>query len=351
MILACVVSLYAIYYYFPEYLQSIPYINSISIFFEQYSIRLLTLLIGFVLFALVGKVIVYPIVNTSLNRFTDDEDDIHTFKKLTRFIWWTLFVIFAIGTLIGFSKFATSIGLIGLGLSLALQKPILNIVGWFVIVTKQLYREGDRIEIFAQRTREMIRGDVKQIDLFHTVLDGLHKDSESSSYKTVSFPNEFILFSETRNYSKESNYILIEVHINITTKSNYAKAQKILDEVLTSLVKRYANLYLKRMKSERLLLEDSLHNMLQSRATKKNKEQLLAKKKELNQEIKRVEDFGAELKPRVHIDILEVGCIRLIGQYLVPYTQVKKSRTEIFNNFLDRIAKEKDIDIFVDKRY
>ncbi|MCA9496815.1 MAG: mechanosensitive ion channel [Nanoarchaeota archaeon] len=351
-----------LFYFFPDYIQKVPYIDVFLHYTSLYSLKLFTLLFGFFVFKVLGVSLVYPIASSFLKKITPDEDDLDTFKKIFSFIWWFLYFILVLAVLIGFSKLATSIGLIGLGLSLAFQRPILNIVGWFTIVTKQLYKEGDRIEVFAQRSRQMIRGDVKEINLFHTVLDGLYETSESKAGKTVSFPNEFILLSEVRNYCKDSNYILTEIYVNVTIKTNTEKAKDIYEKVIKSVVIKYSKEYLKKIKNERSELDISLKNLLKKAPKKKDpqnieskeyveikKDEIIEKTHELDEEIKKVEELSSELSPKVHISINDEGSIRIIGQYQVPYTLVKKSKTEIYLSFLNKIKSEKDIEIFISK--
>lgn len=348
-----------LFYYFPQHLEKIPYLDVFLRYLSLYSLKLSGLIFGFFVFKVIGISLVYPIAVSFLKKMTSDEDDIDTFKKMFSFIWWFLYIMLVISILIGFSKFATSIGLIGLGLSLAFQRPILNVVGWFTIVTKQLYKEGDRIEVFAQRSRQMIRGDVKEINLFHTVLSGLYKDSESRSGKTVSFPNEFILLSEIRNYCKESNYILNEIYVSLTIDSDPEKAKNIYEKIIKSVVLKYSKEYLKKIKKEKSELDISLKDILRKKKktveSKKEtevevkKEEIIEKTNELDEQIKKVEELSSELSPKVNIDINEEGSIKLIGQYLIPYTLIKKSKNDIYMQFLEKIRDDETIKVYVNK--
>ena len=68
------------------------------------------------------------------------KQDILLFGHPYRFFVW--FIIILLSLSIIFKNFATliaSLGLIGFGITFALQKPILNFVGWLTILTKRHY--------------------------------------------------------------------------------------------------------------------------------------------------------------------------------------------------------------------
>jgi len=348
--------IFSILFYFilPQYILKVPYLVIILSYFSVYSLKFFLLIFLFFIFKIIGNLVVYPLSLSFLKKVTNDEDDIDSFKKVFSFIWWTIYLIILVIIFVGFTKLGTSIGLIGLGLSLAFQRPILNILGWFTLVTKQLYKEGERIEVFAQRSIQLIRGDVKEINLFHTILEGLYKDTEMKSGKIISFPNEFILFSEIRNYSKESNYILHEVSVNITIDSNYEKAREIFEKSLRKVVTRHSKEYLKKIKKERIDLENEIKNLLMKKKKDKDmieiqKLEISEKSLELENEIKKVEELNPDHFLKVYVEINSEGSIKLVGNYLVLYTLVKKSNTEIVLNFLENIKEEKDIHFFVVK--
>lgn len=88
--------------------------------------------------------------------------------KLLNFGLWTIFFVVVLSIFIGnLTAIVASFGLIGFGLTFALQKPILNFVGWLTIISKRIYAEGDRIKIGA------VVGDVVEIQVMNTILDGI----------------------------------------------------------------------------------------------------------------------------------------------------------------------------------
>ena len=64
----------------------------------------------------------------------------------------------------------TSIGLLAAGLTLALQRPILNLAGWTLIVAKRPFRIGDRVDV------GNVGGYVHDISLMHSHISMVEKD-------------------------------------------------------------------------------------------------------------------------------------------------------------------------------
>ena len=93
------------------------------------------------------------------------KQDILLFGHPYRFFVW--FIAILVSLSIVFKNFATliaSLGLIGFGITFALQKPILNFVGWLTILTKRPYWIGDRVMIGS------VKGDVYDMNIMYTSL-------------------------------------------------------------------------------------------------------------------------------------------------------------------------------------
>src|SRR3989344_1739369 len=162
-----------------------------------------------------------------------DKRDIKLFVSVYKYFMW-FFVIFItlsalfkqIGSLI------TSIGLIGFGITLALQKPILNFVGWLNIIFGKTYKIGDIVQI------NNINGQVYDVTVMQTYLSELNIDGDHTG-KSVSVPNEFVLTSAITNYTKGSSYMRDEINIYLTYKSNLRKAVKIVEKITKEVSNRY----------------------------------------------------------------------------------------------------------------
>jgi len=148
--------------------------------------------------------------------------DVKLFLNVYQYFIWILiiFVTFSllfkqIGSLI------TSLGLIGFGVTFALQKPILNFVGWINIVFSRTYKIGDIISI------NNVNGKVYDIKVMFTNLAELSPDGDSTG-KSVSIPNEFVLSSPVINFTKGTPFIWDNISIYLTYRGNWKKALKIV---------------------------------------------------------------------------------------------------------------------------
>ena len=141
------------------------------------------------------------------------------------FMWiFILFITFSllfkqVGSLI------TSLGLIGFGITFALQKPILNFVGWLTIVFNQTYKLGDVVSM------NNINGRVYDIRVMYTNVAELNSIGDPTG-KSTSIPNEFVLTSPVTNFTKGTNYVWDEIVIYLTYQSNWKKAFKIAKEIV-----------------------------------------------------------------------------------------------------------------------
>ena len=121
------------------------------------------------------------------------------------------------------STLLVSAGLVGFGLTFALQKPILSFIGWLNITWKRLYSPGDSVEVGP------LRGDVISVDILTTTL------LDQKGGRQITFPNSFILEQAVTNLTKDTPYVWDE--LTIPAKGANIAAQKTLllrasDEVL-----------------------------------------------------------------------------------------------------------------------
>lgn len=275
-------------------------------------------------------------------------------KKLFAIGYWTFFTFVLLNTLIDdFKEVFFSVGLVGIGLTFALQQPLLNLVGWMTITFKGIFRHSDRIEINPPRA-PAIRGDVIEIGIMNTTLEGLVGDSETKSHKTIIFPNQLVLFSEVRNYSHDTNYILNEITLRITFESNLKKTMDLFNDCIVTVIKKNRKTYLKRTVRKKEELSDLLRKLLlQSKSIKDKgaKEELQKQADKVQHDLHKLEErersleeLEDELKPKIRVETEPSGVL-LIGQYLTPYVSVKKNRTDIYIAILAEIQEHKDIHI------
>lgn len=321
--------------FFPHILNP-SILNNISLAFIDNLPELFLVLVLFFIFKLISAL--GELIIVGFSKSLSDYPRSTGIIKLVRFGWWILFLIIIASLVFGnLSAFIMSLGLIGLGLTFALQKPILNFVGWFTIVLKNIYQEGDRVKI------GIVRGDVKEIQLMNTVLYGLLENSNVRSHKIVTVPNELVLTTDIENFTKESNYILEELTISITYESNYTKAMLLLRQIVTDHIKKNHQKYIQ-IKKEKKNKIDSFISAMNRKSKTYDKQKLIKQSSDIQEEIKTLQELEGDFKPKIRLEMADSSLL-LIAQFITPYDEVKKHRTGINVAFLDAIAKEKDIEV------
>lgn len=299
----------------------------------------------FFIFGIVLKIIQAVLLSKFVKKKVNSDAYIG-FIKLFGILWWVFFGVVVLTIFLdNLGGLVTSLGLIGFGLTLALQKPILNFVGWLTINFKLIYKIGDRIEVGD------IRGDVKEIAVMNTVLDAVVKGGNAREHKTITFPNELVLTNDVVNFTKDSNYILDDLVITITYESDYHRASKILDKIVTKVISENRKSYQKFIKSKSKEIEDlirestiKLSSKLKKRESKEIEKQIQDNRAQLEEHQRKMDVLEEEFVPRLRVEMQD-SAVALEVFYLVPYDAVKKTRTKIILDFMDEIAKITGIEI------
>jgi small-conductance mechanosensitive channel len=270
----------------------------VSLFPETYRETIKSIIIFFVILILNYLFVNFSsvILKSYLLR-KGDKREVKLLVSVYRYFTW-FFVIFITLSLLfkQIGSLITSIGLIGFGITFALQKPILNFVGWLTIIFTKAYKIGDIIEI------NNIVGHVYDIKIMYTSLAELNKEGDSTG-KSASIPNEFILTTAVINFSKGTNYVWDEIIIPLTYHSNWKKASSLAEKIVNEIINKYT-------------------------------------KKDINKMFK---DNKDELnKPVVRININEKGIILKV-RYFIDFNISNEVKTELNENLLNQLTKDKSI--------
>ncbi|MCK4949487.1 MAG: mechanosensitive ion channel family protein [Thermoplasmata archaeon] len=134
-----------------------------------------------------------------------------------------------------------SLGLVSAAAIYVLQGPLLNIVGWAVLVYRGIYTLGDRIKI------RDVSGYVTNISIMNTTVRefGGWMSGDTFTGRVASIPNSFVLEANVFNYTKDTNVIWDELEVNVTYESDIANAQRhVLDateEVAGRFMQKYSS--------------------------------------------------------------------------------------------------------------
>lgn len=181
-------------------------------------------------------------------------------RRKQRTAFWTrqgisivIFIIAVLGVLsIWFdnpTRLATGVGLVGAGLAFALQKVVTSFAGYIVILRGRTFSVGDRISM------GNVRGDVIALNFIQTVImemgeppavqsddPGMWVQSRQYSGRIVIVSNAEIFEKPVYNYTRDFPYIWEEMHIPISYKDDYRKAEQIMLEAVRRNTMDIANL-------------------------------------------------------------------------------------------------------------
>ena len=184
--------------------------------------------LGSLLGILLAIFIVAYFVKKIPSRFVKEEKSAYYFRKLIGFVTWLIVILIVIFNAAGgIGSISAVIGLAGAGLAIALQDPIVSLVGWFLIIGKYGIRVGDRIEING------VKGDVIDVGMLRVAVTevGNWLSGDQSTGRMVFFPNSFIFKGHFFNYSTTNSFIWDEVHILVTYESPWKKALDIIVKI------------------------------------------------------------------------------------------------------------------------
>ncbi|GEM_PF-362740 len=194
------------------------YVDSVKGQYFTYLPRVIGALIVFFM----AKICI-DIISAGLMGFLDTMGDRGLeIMRIYRYAMWALALILVLSILIeDLSTFVMSMGLIGFGLTFALQTPISCFVAWMMIMINKPYRINDRINV-----GNRLEGDVVEITIFYTLLREVKSGGAEVTGRLITFPNNVILTEEIVNYTLDVEYIWDEISVSVTYDSDRLLAEK-----------------------------------------------------------------------------------------------------------------------------
>jgi len=266
--------------------------------------------------------------------------------SLIRYGLWIIFILIAATLFFGnIGGILTSLGLIGFGITFALQKPIMNFVGWASINFHGTFEVGDRIKIGE------FSGDVVEIKMMHTIIRSLLTQTDHHSGKLVAIPNELMLVQPVENYTRDNNFIKTELKISVTYESDWRKAKNAFEDIVTDVTKRNIHKFRNNLTKKISVIDstiDKLSKRFERAKTKSRENKLKEQIAVLENEKKNIEEtfeiVPEQFRPQVHVDMGDSSII-LSALYLSPYDMVRTVKTEVNSRFLDFAKREKTVEI------
>lgn len=195
--------------------------NNFAIWFEsEGAIKLTSLLLVIVIGFFAIKIILIFIKKAFKKTRLDNTvgDFLLQIIKFCLYLVWAMAMVSSLGiSLTGFTVIATALSL---GVSLALENLLSNLVNGFVLISGKMFKEGDYIELDDKE------GTVRGIHILYTRLT-------TADNKQVSIPNSLVLTKPIVNHSSESLRRL-DIEFTLASSQNTEKAKKIINKVAES---------------------------------------------------------------------------------------------------------------------
>ena len=195
--------------------------NNFAVWFETEGVIKLTslilvIVIGFIAIKILLKFIKKMFDKTRLDNTVGDF--LLQIIKFCLYLVWVMAMVSSLGvSLTGFTVIATALSL---GVSLALENLLSNLVNGFVIISGKMFKEGDYIEVGEHE------GEVKGIHILYTRLN-------TSDNKQISIPNSKIMTESITNYSSEETR-RVDVSFVISSYESVDNTKTIFNEVVNS---------------------------------------------------------------------------------------------------------------------
>lgn len=199
---------------------------------------------------------------------------------------------------------STFLGIVTAGLAVALKEPIVDLVGWAFILSRQPFQVGDRIQIGEHA------GDVIDVRVFQfTLMEiGNWVAADQSTGRVIHVPNGKIFQESIANYSQGFQHLWNELPVLITFESDWEKAKDILLEI--------ANCH-----------AEHLSDAAQSRLRKAAQKYMI---------------FYSKLTPTVYTSVEDSGILLTI-RYLCEPRQRRGTEEAIWEDILRTFAKQSNI--------
>jgi len=276
--------------YFQEYWQLSPELQY-KIFYTVISVLALVLL----------KVIALKIV---FRRFQQVKER-YFWKNSVNNTYYFLLLVFLFNIWVEqVESLATLVGLVGAGLVIALQAPVMNIAGWIFIVIRKPFDVGDRIEING------VAGDVIDIRFFQFTINeiGNWVAADQSTGRIIHIPNGEIFKSTQANYDQGFSHVWDEISLRVTFDSDWKKAKELCEKIVNEHAEELS------FSAKRKLLEASKKFMI----------------------------FYSNLTPFVYTSVEDYG-IKLTMRYLTLPKKRRVAQHEIWEDILETFQKYPDI--------
>ncbi|MBI5554173.1 MAG: mechanosensitive ion channel [Candidatus Diapherotrites archaeon] len=295
----------------------------------------LILIVGTVVFQAISKYF----ISRHFERIGKPNEGKVIIKLYTCVLWLFVGLIILFSVLREFGALLTSLGLIGFGITFALQKPLLNFVGWMAINVTNPFGIGDRIEV------NKIRGDVVSIHTMYTKIRGTVQETHVVGDHFIHVPNEILLTNPIINYSRLNGLYFDEIRFSITLESNWKKAVHIAETVTEQVTRSLVKGSVPVSKAEKQAWIEAVD--LLEKASRKIRKGFLRRSVKENIEVLKSAESVSQIqlsKPNIQLSVGDYS-IQISIIYQTDLYALRATKTEITKAFMDEIRRHKDIEL------
>ena len=150
-----------------------------------------------------------------------------TVKLISYTLGFVGFILIGVIWITNITGLFAYIGIMSVGLAIALQDLLTNLAGWLFIIIRQPFRVGDRIEIGDSA------GDVIDIRLFQfSIIEiGNWVHADQSTGRIIHIPNGWVFKKALANFTVGFHFLWNEIEVMVTFESNWEKAKGILFDI------------------------------------------------------------------------------------------------------------------------
>jgi small-conductance mechanosensitive channel len=177
-----------------------------------------------------GLILIYiltRLLKKASEKYITQNDQLYRTKKGVNFLGYFLFLglfLFTFSDRLG--NVAVTLGVIGAGVTFALQEVIASIAGWFVILFTGTIKTGDRVQFGG------IKGDVIDIGVIKTTIMEMGQwiDGELYNGRLVNVANSFVFKEPVFNYTADFPFVWDEIQLHLTHDSDIALARQLMQK-------------------------------------------------------------------------------------------------------------------------
>ena len=148
-----------------------------------------------------------------------NQDDIRTYKRVSRFGFWALGILVALHVVgVNLSVFFTTGGLLAVALGLSLKSIAENYVGGLIIKADDSIKHGDVLDIDGQMVR------VKSIGIRTTVV-------RTKDDSDILIPNALLVQGKIGNYTRRDLVCRLWTSIGVSYSSDLKQVREVLEDV------------------------------------------------------------------------------------------------------------------------